>query len=265
MDFGMRTLMHTSSSTSGCACWMEACWHLDFFAEAMKALLLLDILLLLLVDDGICQLLKSRDDVAVRAVLRDRLALGCGLREGDRAGHLRDDRHLLGLKELHELLIELAERVEVVDHEPYGRIRAGVLGDFIGAHGRFHIARAREHGDEDDVGGAAPIAHAVVQDARRIDNLVIAGLGVVRVIADLVDGAALRVGGYERHRGASALKRERQLVGEGGLADTALLVEEQNREHIHQSFHVLIHESLNQRGRSCGIPSKGREPSRRRW
>ena len=75
MDFGMRTLMHTSSSTSGCACWMEACWRLDFFAEAMKALLLLDILLLLLIDDGICQLLKSRDDVAVRAVLRDRLAL----------------------------------------------------------------------------------------------------------------------------------------------------------------------------------------------
>lgn len=82
---------------------------------------------------------------------------------------------------------------------------------------------------------------------------------------DLVDGAALRVGGYERHRGASALKRERQLVGEGGLADTALLVEEQNREHIHQSFRVLIHESLNPRGRSCGIPSKGREPSRHRW
>ena len=40
---------------------------------------------------------------------------------------------------------------------------------------------------------------------------------MVRVIAYFVDGAALRVGGDERHRGASALKRERQLVGEGVL------------------------------------------------
>lgn len=232
MDFGIRTLMHTSSSTSGCACWMDACLRLDFFAEAMKALPLLDILLLLLVDDGICQLLKSRDDVAVRAVLRDRLALGCGLRERDRAGHLRDDRHPLGLKELHELLVELAERVEVVDHEADCRSRAGVLGDLVGAHGRLHIARAREHRDEDDIGGAAPIAHAVVQDTRRIDNLVIAGLGVIRVIADLVDGAALRVGGYERHRGASALKREGQFVGEGGLSHPALLIQKKYREHV---------------------------------
>ena len=241
----------------------------------MKALLLLDILLLLLIDDGICQLLKSRDNVAVRAVLRDRLALGCGLRKGHRTGHLRDDRNLFGIKELHELLIELTERVEVVDHEAYRRVRAGVLGDFVGAHGRLDIACAREHGDEDDIGGSAPIAHAVVQDASRIDNLVIAGLGIIRVIAYFVDGAALRVGGDERHRGASALKRERQLVGECGLAHTALLVEEQNREHIHQSFRVSIHELLNPPGvirsyaarprRACRTPGKGSAPSRRRW
>ena len=58
----------------------------------------------------------------------------------------------------------------------------------------------------------------------------------IRVIADLMDGTALRVGSDERHGLAATLKRKGKLVRDGGLADSALLVEHQNRVHVRSPF-----------------------------
>ena len=87
------------------------------------------------------------------------------------------------------------------------------------------------------------------EHARRIDNLKIALLREIRVIADLMDGTALRVGSDERHGLAATLKRKGKLVRDGGLADPALLVEHQNRVHAVSYTHLDVYK--RQRLESC--------------
>lgn len=174
--------------------------------------------------------------MALRVVLRHGHTGCCGTREGNGAGNLRDDGNLLALKVLHELTVECAVGIEVVDDDIRFCASAGLTHDIERSQRRLHVARARKHGHEDEIRRAAPIVHTAHEHARRIDNLKIALLRKIRVIADLMDGTALRVGGDERHGLAATLKRKGKLVRDGGLADSALLVEHQNRVHVRSPF-----------------------------
>ena len=157
--------------------------------------------------------------MALRVVLRHGHTGCCGTREGNGAGNLRDDGNPFTLKVLHELTVECAVGIEVVDDDIRFCASAGLTHDIERSQRRLHVARARKHGHEDEIRRAAPIVHTAHEHARRIDNLKIALLRKIRVIADLMDGTALRVGSDERHGLAATLKRKGKLVRDGGLAN----------------------------------------------
>lgn len=140
----------------------------------------------------------------------DAITCRLGQRHGTR--DLRRDGDALAAQELDKLPVKLSEWVEAVDHDEDPRVCPRAPGNLQGAHRGLHIPRAREHGNEDHVRGAAPVLHALAQDARRVHDLKVAAFRIVWVVTDLMDAPPLRVGGYEGDRPPPSLKGEGKLV-----------------------------------------------------